>query len=344
MVCLESGFMAPVQPWYTRVHLHAQHSWPSAWTNSNPDLSHGDLSHLIHCWTVQLDHPHQKNFIKALVALTEFWILQYQEASHPWLELFCQSHSDLLVFLEVSTARYSSSIFFYCCCPSRIWKKRCETIKYIYKWQHGYNPATRRAVAFPLACAFPDACVCSMPTPSWILLFAPNLLRFSISTCLCLITVKNALRAIYHLYHVKCVVRWHWVHPSRLCSHQRRPPPELFPACKSKTLYPLNGSSPFPRLPTLLDNHHASFHVCDFDDAQCVIYMKSYRCLFVSVWFHLASGPQGSSWWSRCQSFLPVWGRIILHRKDGSHFICSSVDGSIIISREYVILHHAVEA
>lgn len=149
--------MAPVQAWYTRVHLHAQHSWPTACTNSNPDLSYGELSHLIHCWTVQLDHPHRKKFIKGLVALTEIWILQYQEASCPWLELFCQSHSDLLVFLEVSTARYSSSIFFYCCCSSRIWKKRYETIKYIYKWRHGYNPASRHAVAFPLASAFPDA-------------------------------------------------------------------------------------------------------------------------------------------------------------------------------------------
>lgn len=37
----------------------------------------GDLSNLIHCWTVQLDHPHWKEFIKR--PLTELWILLHEE-------------------------------------------------------------------------------------------------------------------------------------------------------------------------------------------------------------------------------------------------------------------------
>lgn len=157
---------------------------------------------------------------------------------------------------------------------------------------------------FPLVRASPDVCVFSLPTPSWILLFACNRLHFSISTCLFLIMVKCIQHKInlhhFYVYGSGALSTFIWS-----CGHQHRPSPELFSSCKTETLCPLNARSPFPRLPTLLGNHHAIFCVCEFDYAWCLIYMKLYNiCLFVSGWFRLALGSQGSWCWNRCQSFL----------------------------------------
>lgn len=56
-----------------------------------------------------------------------------------------------------------------------------------------------------------------------------------------------------------------------LCNHHYHPSAEVFPPCKTETLYPSNTDSQFPLSPAPGD-HHSTFCLCEFVCSGDVIY------------------------------------------------------------------------